>query len=175
MVKPAALSLLLTLSLGLPGCTSEPTTGREPAMTAPFILQGVANVTEVSQLTGPDSVNRTDRFQIAGTDLGSMFKADGKTWFVFGDTFGHRDEGMTGGGGTQWRSNVLGYSTDTEPADGITLDGFITDEDGWAKEIIGSLKQDYEEMTTIPTYGFAANGAMYLHFMSVRHWGEPGE
>lgn len=176
VVKRVALlgSLLLLPGLALPGCTdrSQP---REAAVTAPFVLKGVTNVAEVSQLTGPDSANRTDRYQVVGTDLGSMFRAHGKTWFVFGDTFGQRDEGMTGGGGTQWRSNTLAYSTDTNPADGITLDGFITDETGGAKELIASKKQDYDEMTTIPTYGFAANGAMYLAFMSVRHWGEPGE
>ncbi len=36
-------------------------------------------------------------------------------------------------------------------------------------------KIDNEEITKIPTYGFSANGAMYLAFMSVKHWGVPGE
>lgn len=168
-------SALLLASLALPGCAASEREAREPVLTVPFVLKGVTNVAEVGPLTGPDSPNRTDRYQIAGQDLGSMFRAHGKTWFVFGDTFGQRDEGMTGGGGTQWRSNVLGYSTDTDPANGITLDGYLTDETRAAKEIIPSKKQDYDEMTTIPTYGFAANGAMYLAFMSVYHWGEPGE
>ncbi|MFC7495233.1 MULTISPECIES: DUF4185 domain-containing protein [unclassified Nocardioides] len=137
-------------------------------------LTGVSDVTEVSQLTGPDSPNRTDDYEIAGTDLGSMFEADGKTWFVFGDTFGRRDPGLTGGGGTEWRSNALAWSTDEDPTDGIALDGFVVDEAGWAAEPIPSQKVDYVEMTAIPTYGFAANGAMYLQFMSVRHWGDPG-
>ncbi len=174
--RRAALTgcLLVLTAAAMPGCTRGEKPG-EPRMTAPFLFQGVTNVREVAQVTGPASPNRTDRFQIAGTDLGSMFKANGKTWFVFGDTFGQRAEGMTGGGGTQWRSNVLGYSTDVTPADGIVLDGFITDDTGAAKELIGSKKQDYDEMTCIPTYGFTANGAMYLAFMSVYHWGEPGE
>ncbi|WP_155368374.1 DUF4185 domain-containing protein [Catellatospora vulcania] len=146
-----------------------------PRPDLPFVLAGLANVQRVAQLTGPDSANRTDRVAIAGTDLGSMFEADGKVWFVFGDTFGFREPGFTGGGGEQWRSNALAHTTDTDPADGITFDGFVVDEHGAAKELLGSEKVDFSEMTVIPTYGFAANGAMYLAYMSVRHWGEPGE
>jgi hypothetical protein len=141
----------------------------------PFVLHGVTNVTEVSQVTGPASPNKTDKYEVAGQDLGSMFRADGKTWFVFGDTFGRRDPGMTGGGGSEWRSNTLAYTTDTKPADGIKLDGYIVDNTKWAKELISAKQVDGVEMTVIPTYGFAANGAMYLDYMSVKHWGLPGE
>src|SRR5258707_15385601 len=102
----------------------------------PFELQGVTNVVQVSQLTGPTSPNKTGKYEVAGQDLGSMFRADGKTWFVFGDTFGHRASGMTGGGGTDWRSNTLAYSTDTNPVDGIKFDGYILDSTKWAKELI---------------------------------------
>ncbi|WP_084557585.1 DUF4185 domain-containing protein [Hamadaea tsunoensis] len=140
-----------------------------------FVLTGVRDVTRVAQLTGPDSANATDRFEVAGQDLGSMFEMDGKTWFVFGDTFGRREPGLTGGGGEEWRSNTLAWSTDTRLEDGIRLDGYIADERGRAKELLSSEKLDNTEMTVIPTYGFAANGAMYLAYMSVRHWGEPGE
>ena len=64
---------------------------------APFVLAGVRDVVQVSQLTGPSSPNKTGRFEVAGQDLGSMFEAGGETWFVFGDTFGTRTPGMTGG------------------------------------------------------------------------------
>jgi hypothetical protein len=142
---------------------------------SPFVLGGVKNVTQVSQLTGPTSPNKTGKVEVAGQDLGSMFRADGKTWFVFGDTFGRRDPGMTGGGGSEWRSNTLAYTKDTNPSDGITLDGYIVDDTKWAKELISAKQVDGVEMTVIPTYGFAANGAMYLAYMSVKHWGAPGE
>jgi Domain of unknown function (DUF4185) len=146
-----------------------------PTASLPFRLAGVADVKQVAQLTGPDSINKTDRFFVAGQDLGSMFQANGKTWFVFGDTFGQRDEGMTGGGGTGWRSNTMAWTSDTDPSDGITFGGYIVDETGWAQELIPGKQVDNVEMTIIPTYGFAANGAMYLDFMSVKHWGDPGE
>jgi hypothetical protein len=161
-------------AVALAGC-STPATAMLTSQNKPFILSGVTNVERVAQLTGHDSRNKTARYEIAGQDLGSMFQAGGKTWFVFGDTFGQRADGLTGGGGTEWRSNTLAYTTDTDPSDGITFDGYIADDLGWAKELIDSKKVDGTEMTTIPTYGFEANGAMYLAYMSVKHWGDPGE
>jgi D-arabinan endo alpha-(1,5)-arabinofuranosidase len=171
--RRAALALVLLAGTGA-GCANR---GADVASTAtgPFVVTGVTNVVRIAQVTGPQSPNKTDRFEVAGQDLGSMFQADGKTWFVFGDTFGRREPGLTGGGGGEWRSNALAYTTDTSLDDGIRLDGYIVDEQGWAKELLSSEKVDGSEMTVIPTYGFAANGAMYLAYMSVRHWADPGE
>ena len=56
-----------------------------------------------------------------------MFNVDDKTYFVFGDTLGYRKPGLTGGGGDDWRSNVMAISNDSNPSDGITFDGFIAD------------------------------------------------
>lgn len=140
-----------------------------------FVLGGVNHIKQVAQLTGPTSINHTDAVEVAGQDLGSMFDADGRTWFLFGDTFGKRTPDQTGGGGTEWRSNTLAYTSDANPADGIHFDGYITDNTGWAQELIPAKQVDGDEMTIIPTNGFAANGAMYLDVMSVKHWGEPGE
>jgi hypothetical protein len=140
-----------------------------------FLLAGLGQPTEVCQLTGPGAHNDTagpTGVMIAGTDLGSMWLADGRIWFAFGDTFGQRDEGMTGGGGSIWRSNTLAYTTDTDPSDCVTFDGWITDRVGWAKELLSPTSG---EVTVIPTYGFGANGAMYIHYMSVSEWGPPGE
>ena len=166
--------VLATVLTAATGCDNR---GDDMPRTAhdPFVLTGVRDVTRIAAVTGPDSPNKTDRFEVAGQDLGSMFEAGGKTWFVFGDTFGKREPGFTGGGGDEWRSNTLAYSTDTNLNDGIKLDGYIVDDRGWAKELLPSEKVDNVEMTVIPTFGFAANGAMYLAYMSVRHWGEPGE
>jgi hypothetical protein len=145
------------------------------APVTPFVLAGLSEPEEVCQLTGPGAHNDTagpTSVMVAGTDLGSMWQADGRTWFAFGDTFGQRDEGMTGGGGTIWRSNTLAYTTDADPTDCITFDGWITDRVGWAAELLPSRSG---EVTVIPTYGFEANGSMYLHYMSVQEWGPPGE
>jgi len=139
-----------------------------------FVLKGVSDLKQVAQLTGADSPNRTDKYGVYGTDLGSMINDGDRTYFVFGDTFGERPDGMTGGGGSFWRSNTLAYATDADPSDGISFDGMIVDEIGLAKELLPSAKVDFEEMTVIPTHGLSANGALYLYYMSVNHWGEPG-
>lgn len=141
---------------------------------ASFVLKGVVNVKEVAKLIGADSINKTDRFGVAGADLGSMFNMGDKTYFVFGDTFGYRKPGMTGGGGEDWRSNVLAVTHDNNPSDGITFDSFIADAKNHARELIPSLKQDNVEITRIPTYGIAVGSTMYLYFMSVNHWGPAG-
>lgn len=173
-VVQAVVVILAVAAQG--SCSTLTEENRMTTQAAPRLtLRGVTDVVEVSQVTGPDSPNKTDAYEIAGQDLGSMFRTEDRTWLVFGDTFGQREPGMTGGGGTEWRSNTLAYTNDSDPSDGITLDGYVVDNTNWASELISAKKVDGVEMTVIPTYGFAANGAMYLYYMSVRHWGEPGQ
>jgi hypothetical protein len=144
----------------------------------PFLLEGVTGVEQVAQLTGPGSeLNDTEAVAVAGTDLGSMFNVDDRTYFVFGDTFGVRDPDSYGGQGGNWRSNALAYTTDDDPSDGITFDAWITDDIGLADEVIPGLHEPggTGEVTKIPTQGFAADDALYLQFMSVHEWGDHGD
>ncbi|MBX3068538.1 MAG: DUF4185 domain-containing protein [Cryobacterium sp.] len=167
----AAVSLVSVTALALTGCAVGT---RLFSPHGEFVLDGVTGVRQIGAVTGPDSPGRTDKWAVDGTDLGSMFEYDGKVWFVFGDTFGERT-GVVGGGGSFWRSNTMGWTNDTDPSNGITIDGMILDEVGLAKELLPSKKVDNVEMTVIPTHGFAVGSTMYLHWMSVRHWGIPGE
>lgn len=175
--RKAAACALLAAMLALAAACADG--DRNSAMLKPdgkdFVLKGVADVEQVAQLTGEDSANRTDRYALYGTDLGSMFNIGDRTYFVFGDSFGERPEGMTGGGGSFWRSNTMAYATDANPSDGIVFDGMIVDDLGLAQELLPSKKVDFDEMTKIPTHGLYANGAMYLYYMSVSHWGDPGK
>ena len=115
---------------------------------------------QIAQLTGPPpSINNTaSEWMVYGTDLGSSFLHKGEIVLVFGDTFG-----IDGG---FWRSNVLGFSSDDDPADGVTIDRMITNQYGHAIELLPSKKVDFEEMTVIPTYGISFGERMFLHFMS---------
>lgn len=143
----------------------------------PFVVTGVSGVTQVAQLTGPGAINDTESVAVAGTDLGSMVNVDDVTYLVFGDTFGTRDPGTTGGGGGNWRSNAIAYTTDDDPSDGLTFDGWVLDDVGLAAEVAVGDKHPNTgggEVTKIPTYGFAVDGAIYLYYMSVTFWGEPG-
>lgn len=144
----------------------------------PFVVTGVSEVTQIAQLTGPGAMNDTESVAVAGTDLGSMVNVDDVTYFVFGDTFGTREEGMTGGGGGNWRSNAVAYTTDDDPTDGITFDGWVLDDIGFAAEVAVGDKHPNTgegEVTKIPTYGFAVEDAIYLYYMSVSYWGEAGQ
>src|SRR3954471_2872782 len=77
---------------------------------------------KIADLTGPGS--SAEKFGVGGTDLGiAVALADGRTGFVFGDTF---DECRAGGPG--WRSPVMLRSNDTSLQtlnDGITFDDAV--------------------------------------------------
>lgn len=122
----------------------------------------------VGQLTGPESAlnNTWDRWAVWGTDLGSSFMYNGEMYMIFGDTFARDKE--------DWRCNVAAVTTDNNPSDGVTFDRMITDRPGHAKELLPAKRIDNDEQTVIPTYGITAGNRMFLHYMSVRHWGEPG-
>jgi hypothetical protein len=139
-----------------------------PAAT-PIVGGGDLPLEQIALLTGSDplSINDTDaEYGIHGTDLGSSFLYNDQLYIVFGDTFGPA--------GTDWRSNVLAISSDDDPSDGITFDRFIEDRPGHAGELLPSRKIDFEEITVIPTYGVAVGDRLFLHYMSVEHWGDPG-
>ncbi|MDO5523566.1 MAG: DUF4185 domain-containing protein [Bacteroidia bacterium] len=85
------------------------------------------HATKISQLTGdydrhlnkPTLSQTNTRYRIEGTDLGVPFQDGETTWLLFGDTWGPK-AGL---------HNVIGYTTDKTPEDGLKLD-FLTDEVG---------------------------------------------
>ncbi|PZU44276.1 MAG: carbohydrate-binding protein [Microbacterium sp.] len=145
----------------------------------PFVLDGVENLTEIAQLTGPGAINDTASVGVAGTDLGSMTNIGDRTYFFFGDTFGERDPDSYGGQGGFWRSNVSAWTTDDDPSDGITFDGWApVDDVGLASALIEGDHDPNDgagEVTKIPTYGFAIGETLYVSYMSVNYWGEAGQ
>ncbi|MFC4002742.1 DUF4185 domain-containing protein [Prauserella oleivorans] len=131
--------------------------------------------TRVAQVTGAGTANRTDeRFGIVATDLGILWDAgDGRVLVLFGDTYGEGWCGNGAGPGTaDWRRNVLAYSTDTDLASGLSLDGVVERPGGGACQVIPS--GGGREVTVIPNGAIAVDGNHYVHYMSVREWGAPG-
>lgn len=67
----------------------------------------------------------------------------------FGDTSG---EGFVvnknGGNGSNWRSNVLAFSSDTELTDGLKIDSMLLDADGKALEVCAGGKTNPEVYQT---------------------------
>lgn len=172
-----AAALLAAFTLVMTGCAQPGGVQVDPNMDKPFVLTGVSEVTEIAQLTGPGAINDTEPVAVAGTDLGSMTTIGDKTFFFFGDTFGTRDPNSIGGQGDFWRSNVSAWTTDDDPSDGITFDGWVTDSLGLAVALIEGDHRGNNagaEVTKIPTHGFVVEETIYVSYMSVRHWGEPG-
>ncbi|SEE52453.1 DUF4185 domain-containing protein [Jiangella alba] len=161
VLAAAAAALTMTASLGAVPATA--TTAPTPAVM-------------VGKITGPGSQSNTHTaWGIYGTDLGVMWdNGDGEILAAFGDTFGNTWT-PPGGNGNDWRSNVLLRSSDTDLSNGMTFDSAATDSPGHAKELIPSLKVDGVEMTVIPTAGVSVGTRQYMAYMSVRHWGPPGE
>ena len=147
--------------------------------TAPGDRVNQEDTFQIARLTGPGSINAThERWNVYGTDLGSMFEHRGQIYQAFGDTFGA--PGQPPQFGVDWRSNVMAFNRDRDPWDGLTFEGMITDEDGNAKELLesahGGINPDGDfETTVIPTYGVSDGKRMYLHYKSVREFGVPGE
>lgn len=136
----------------------------------------VDSVDLVNQVTGPGSSNRTDmRWQVDGTDLGILWETKpGEVAAVFGDTFGKGWQ-PGGAGGPDWRSNVLGYSTERDLSKGLVIDNMVQDSRCHAAELLDSRKIKNFETTVIPTSGFAIGSRQYLSYMSVNRWSKiPG-
>lgn len=175
--RAVAVAASAALVLALAGCTGGDAVSIDIDQDKPFVLEGVSGLTEIAQLTGPDAMNDTAAVSVAGTDLGSMTNVGDRTYFFFGDTFGERDPESIGGQGGFWRSNVAAWTTDDDPSDGIEFEGWVEDDIGLAGALI---EGDHDangaegEVTKIPTYGFAIGETIYVSYMSVRFWGEPG-
>lgn len=166
--------IVLLVVFGLSGVVQATENPERVTPVSGFVLTGIANVEKVVQLTGKDSLNSTDKYQVYGTDLGSMWEYRDKIVMVFGDTFGPKPGKQGGPGEENWRSNVMAISSDTDPTDGMTFETMIVDEQGHAKELIPAKKVDNTEITVIPTHVFAANDSLYIFYMSVKKWGTPG-
>ncbi|MFE6860332.1 DUF4185 domain-containing protein [Nocardia sp. NPDC057668] len=159
-----------------------PAAARQPDAPAPAAAPVAApqldSVRLVNQVTGHGSPNRTDmRWSVDGTDLGLMWETrPGQVAVVFGDTFGRGWKPIGAGTDQQdWRSNVIGYSSNPDLSAGLILDDFVQDSSCHATEILDSRKIKNFEHTTIPTSGFAVGDRQYLTYMSINRWSKiPG-
>lgn len=117
----------------------------------------------------------TGQWRVKGTDLGIPFysRKEDKLYFVFGDTF---DSSMPSDN-SYWRGTIAGYTHDFDFSEGIRWDGFLEDENGAAKELIWthhSKNEEYFDRTKICQGGIEIDGAIYLFYECIRHWGEAG-
>jgi hypothetical protein len=122
---------------------------------------------------GFPSPNKTDQvWDVGGCDLGIIWEMDpGKYGIFFGDTFGSDfkpNPANPGPNGSNWRSNVLGFSTNTDLDQDIVFDSMATGIDGKAKELLPGAKTG--STSSIPTAAIRANGVDYVHCFKVDSW-----
>lgn len=109
-----------------PNDTVVETIGNIPS-TLPPDVDIALRASKLYQLTGdydrhlnkPTLSQAITRYRIEGTDLGVSFEDGETTWLLFGDTWGPKSE----------LHNVIGYTTDKSPEEGLKLN-FVTDETG---------------------------------------------
>src|SRR5688500_19375388 len=101
-------------------------------VTAPVLASGYTVRSErLAPLTGPESPSEMKSFDLCGTDIGTMAEIDGIVVLAFGDTFGWRGDSCRPFG-PNWRSNVIAFTTDKDPSDGVVIDDWLKDADGKA-------------------------------------------
>lgn len=156
--------------------------GQEPLAVKGLVL---SNVKQIARVTGTPlpgeaiaSPNSTaEQFDVAGTDLGIMWALDqSRIGIFFGDTNGAgfvaSEKG--GGNGSNWRSNVLAFSNDTQLDDGLTIASMVLDSAGKAAEICAGAKNNPGKYhTSIPTAAIRAAGVDYVHYMNIYDWAGP--
>ena len=171
VVKKLSLWLFFVLLLFLVSSCKKPP-HEELGESVKLYSSTLKSLHDMGLVTGDDSVNKTgENWNVGGTDLGIPIydEANQKMYIAFGDTFsGNNQQG-------NWRSNIMAVTTDLDASDGITIDSFLNNNRPIAKEFIPSKKVNNLEMTTIPTGGIVIGDALYVHYMSVRVWGLPGE
>ena len=133
---------------------------------------------ESQRITGAD-LDTCIQWRVCGTDLGIAYKrADGKTSYIFGDTFPIRDPAQQVG--TQgWRSPVI-LQSDIVPVRGMIFNftgANNTGPYGTARAVMDNRWYTGEEHTVIPNDGisFSETGDSLISFMSVDHWNDVGE
>jgi hypothetical protein len=72
---------------------------------------------------------------ICGTDFGTMAEVGGKIVLAFGDTFGWLGDSCPKFG-QNMRSNVIGFTSDKDPSDGVIIEDWLSDETGCAIAVI---------------------------------------
>lgn len=118
-----AVYLLLWLAYG---CSQKISSSKQAD--AGLAKIAVVETKRVARLTGKtlpgetlSNTGHTTKYNVGGTDLGIMWDMeDGRIGLFFGDSYGNDFVPVGGGPGkaTDWRFNLLAFSTDTDLSDG---------------------------------------------------------
>ena len=130
----------------------------------------IKEIRYISTVTGPGV---TDKWDVVGTDLGIPIydPSNKKMYFLFGDTEGESEIDKTKT--RNWRGTIAGYTTSLDFSDGIKWDGFISDENGNARELVIAHHSStpIKENTKISQGGIVIDENLYIFYESIRGWG----
>ncbi|WP_441343113.1 DUF4185 domain-containing protein [Nocardia sp.] len=130
----------------------------------------------VFQVTGMQSPNNTQNYNVLGTDLGIMWdNGNGEMLTTFGDTAGLGLPNLLAGSMWAWRSNILVRSHTQNPANGIYFDSVVRDIFGQARDLIPSPKIPFLEISRIPTAAISVGNTQFMSLMSVKSWDDVGQ
>lgn len=140
-----------------------------------FAQRYSVQVERIGALTGPRAPVDMKDADICGTDLGTMAEIGGTIVIAFGDTFGWQGDGCTRFG-PNWRSNVVGFTTDIDPSDGVVIEDWLRGPDGRATAARegAHLNPFKGEQSRIPTAMVAVGERLYMHTMSVHGFAAMG-
>lgn len=137
--------------VGLTGELTSPAAAAAAIAPTDSVTVDGLKITKVADLTGPAI---TGRFGVHWADLGISARCpDGRTLYVFGDTFGP-------GWGENWRSPTALWSRTRHLNSGVKFSG--TPGGDWAKQLIPYVHGD-DISTIIPSDVITLGGTMYLH------------
>jgi hypothetical protein len=178
-ISCASLSLFAGPALAQSPNNLRPAQANPPKPAAPTAQQVVNrdDTYRIAQEIGPGSINHTDtNWDLHGADLGHMFTYKGGMYMAFGDSFGGPDANpFFSVPHSDWRSNTMAtVSTQAPPTKGLPFTGMLTDGPSHARELLSSLKISGKEQTVIPTNGISVGNRMYLYYMSVKQFDQPG-
>ena len=130
----------------------------------------IKGIRYVSTVTG---LGITDKWDVIGTDLGIPVydKTNERMYFLFGDTEGESEIDKTKP--RNWRGTVAGYTNTLDFTEGIRWDGFLSDENGNARELVIAHHSTapIKENTKISQGGIEIDGNLYVFYESIRGWG----
>ena len=131
---------------------------------------------KVSRVTGatlsgealPNPNNSHLKWNLGGTDLGIIWEmSNGEYGILFGDSYGKDFKPAGGGPGpaSDWRSNVLAFSDNTDLENGLKFKSMYVNKSQPERAAAVIVRENYYGFTYIPTGAIELNGKQYMHYM----------
>lgn len=116
----------------------------------------------------PNPNNTHLRWNLGGTDLGIIWEmGNGEYGILFGDSYGSDFKPVGGGPGaaSDWRSNVLAFSENTDLDNGLKFKSMLVNKYRPDRALPVIERENYFSFTYIPTAAVELNGKQYMHYM----------